>query len=144
VDFGVQAVNFIYGESTSNEDPCRRVHSTFFGFRTRIPPKGVINKGNLSTLQLFPRDQVVGIFRGFQQGGLEFHADFALPYRSDFQNLPMHGQFVMSRLCKGASDEVRYDSKGCSNRRSKDCVIRDLMKNEKSRNYSEKDNRMLE
>jgi hypothetical protein len=26
---------------------------------------------------LFPRDNVVGIFRGFQQGGLEFHADLA-------------------------------------------------------------------
>ncbi len=42
-------------------------------------------------LQLFPRDQVVGVFRGFQQGGLEFHADLVLPYRNDFQNIPMHG-----------------------------------------------------
>src|SRR5579883_1825518 len=48
--------------------------------------------------QLFPRDQVVGIFRGFQQGGLEFHADLVLPYRNEFQNTPMHGQFLLVQL----------------------------------------------
>ncbi len=49
-------------------------------------------------IQLFPREQVVGIFRGFQQGGMEFHADLVLPYRNDFQNIPMHGQFVLVQL----------------------------------------------
>src|ERR1043165_6392773 len=49
-------------------------------------------------LRLFPRDQVVGIFRGFQQGGLEFHADLVLPYRNEFQNIPMHGQFLLVQL----------------------------------------------
>ncbi len=49
-------------------------------------------------LQLFPRDQVVGIFRGFQQGGLEFHADLVLPYRNEFQSIPMHGQFLLVQL----------------------------------------------
>lgn len=49
-------------------------------------------------LQLFPRDQVVGIFRGFQQGGMEFHADLVLPYRNEFQNIPMHGQFLLVQL----------------------------------------------
>ncbi|GMW05349.1 MAG: hypothetical protein AMXMBFR8_01460 [Nevskiales bacterium] len=49
-------------------------------------------------VQLFPRDQVVGVFRGFQQGGLEFHADLVLPYRNDFQNIPMHGQFLLVQL----------------------------------------------
>jgi hypothetical protein len=49
-------------------------------------------------LQLFPRDQIVGVFRGFQQGGLEFHADLVLPYRNDFQNIPMHGQFLLVQL----------------------------------------------
>jgi uncharacterized protein len=52
----------------------------------------------MADLELFPREQVVGIFRGFQQGGLEFHADLVLPYRSDFQNIPMHGQFVLVQL----------------------------------------------
>jgi hypothetical protein len=52
----------------------------------------------MAELDLFPREQVVGIFRGFQQGGLEFHADLVLPYRSDFQNIPMHGQFVLVQL----------------------------------------------
>lgn len=52
----------------------------------------------MSELQLFPRDQVVGIFRGFQQGGMEFHADLVLPYRNDFQSIPMHGQFVLVQL----------------------------------------------
>lgn len=52
----------------------------------------------MASLELFPREQIVGIFRGFQQGGLEFHADLALPYRNDFQNIPMHGQFVLVQL----------------------------------------------
>jgi len=47
---------------------------------------------------LFLRDNVVGIFRGFQQGGLEFHADLVLPYRNEFQNIPMHGQFILVQL----------------------------------------------
>jgi len=42
--------------------------------------------------------QVVGTFLGFSEGGLEFHADLILPYRNDFQSLPMHGQFVLVAL----------------------------------------------
>ncbi len=49
-------------------------------------------------MELFPRDQVVGIFRGFSEGGLEFHADLVFPYRSEFQSIPMHGQFVLVQL----------------------------------------------
>lgn len=48
--------------------------------------------------ELFPRNQVVGVFRGFREGGLEFHADLVLPYRSEFQNVPMHGQFLLVQL----------------------------------------------
>lgn len=53
---------------------------------------------NNAQIRLFPREQVVGVFRGFQQGGLEFHADLVLPYRNDFQNTPMHGQFLLVQL----------------------------------------------
>lgn len=49
-------------------------------------------------MDLFPREKVVGVFRGFQQGGLEFHADLVLPYRNEFQSLPMHGQFLLVQL----------------------------------------------
>jgi len=52
----------------------------------------------MADIQLFPREQVVGIFRGFQQGGMEFHADLVLPYRNEFQNIPMHGQFLLVQL----------------------------------------------
>ncbi|MGR2738147.1 ATP-binding protein [Billgrantia sp. Q4P2] len=52
----------------------------------------------MAEILLFPRDQVVGIFRGFQQGGMEFHADLVLPYRNEFQNIPMHGQFLLVQL----------------------------------------------
>jgi len=52
----------------------------------------------MAGIQLFPRDRVVGIFRGFQQGGMEFHADLVLPYRNEFQNIPMHGQFLLVQL----------------------------------------------
>ena len=41
---------------------------------------------------------VVGVFRGFSDSGLEFHADLVLPYRDDFQSIPMHGQFVLIQL----------------------------------------------
>jgi len=47
---------------------------------------------------LFPKNQIVGIFRGFSQGGMDFHADIVLPYRSDFQSIPMHGQFLLVQL----------------------------------------------
>jgi hypothetical protein len=52
----------------------------------------------MEEMQLFPREQVVGIFRGFQEGGMEFHADLVLPYRNEFQNIPMHGQFLLVQL----------------------------------------------
>jgi hypothetical protein len=49
-------------------------------------------------VRLFPKEKVVGIFRGFSEGGLEFHADLVLPYRAEFQASPMHGQFVVVAL----------------------------------------------
>ncbi|NWK42898.1 ATP-binding protein [Ralstonia pickettii] len=52
----------------------------------------------MAEIQLFPKEDVVGIFRGFQQGGMEFHADLVLPYRNEFQNIPMHGQFLLVQL----------------------------------------------
>jgi uncharacterized protein len=51
-----------------------------------------------NTLNLFPPECVVGVFRGFREGGMEFHADLALPYRTDFHNTPMHGQFLLVQL----------------------------------------------
>src|SRR5205085_7363424 len=48
--------------------------------------------------ELFPRNQIVGIFRGFREGGLEFQADLVLPYRQEFQSIPMHGQFLLVQL----------------------------------------------
>lgn len=52
----------------------------------------------MPNLELFPKEQIVGVFKGFTQGGLEFHADLVLPYRNEFQNLPMHGQFLLVQL----------------------------------------------
>lgn len=49
-------------------------------------------------MKLFDRAQVVGIFRGFSQGGMEFHADLVLPYKNEFQSTPMHGQFILVQL----------------------------------------------
>lgn len=49
-------------------------------------------------MELFPKENVVGIFRGFREGGMEFHADIVLPYRNDFQRIPMHGQFLLVQL----------------------------------------------
>src|SRR6266571_6866493 len=52
----------------------------------------------MSASSLFPKDRVVGIFRGFSEGGLEFHADIILPYKNEFQSIPMHGQFLLVQL----------------------------------------------
>jgi hypothetical protein len=49
-------------------------------------------------LPLFPPESIAGVFRGFSRGGLEFHADLVLPYRSEFQNIPMHGQLLLVQL----------------------------------------------
>jgi len=49
-------------------------------------------------LDLFSPNQIVGVFRGFREGGLEFHADLVLPYRNEFQRIPMHGQFLLVQL----------------------------------------------
>jgi hypothetical protein len=49
-------------------------------------------------MKLFKQEDVVGIFRGFSEGGLEFHADLVFRYRSEFQKIPMHGQFVLVQL----------------------------------------------
>jgi uncharacterized protein len=49
-------------------------------------------------VDLFPQQQIIGVFRGFREGGLEFHADLVLSYRSEFQSSPMHGQFVLVQL----------------------------------------------
>lgn len=49
-------------------------------------------------IELFPRDEIVGVFRGFREGGLEFHADLTLPYRAKLHNIPMHGQFLLVQL----------------------------------------------
>jgi hypothetical protein len=48
--------------------------------------------------KLFTQSDVVGIFRGFREGGLEFHADLVLPYRNEFQRIPMHGQHILVQL----------------------------------------------
>src|SRR5512139_2531370 len=52
----------------------------------------------MSKLHLFPSDRIIGVFRGFSKGGLEFHADLVLPYRNEFQSIPMHGQFLLVQL----------------------------------------------
>ena len=41
-------------------------------------------------LELFSRAYEAGVFRGFTQGGLEFHADLLLPYQAHYHNTPMH------------------------------------------------------
>jgi uncharacterized protein len=49
-------------------------------------------------VKLFEPGNVVGVFRGFSDSGMEFHADLVLPYRERLQSIPMHGQFVLVQL----------------------------------------------
>lgn len=52
----------------------------------------------MAAINFFTQEQIVGIFRGFREGGLEFHADLVLPYQNQFQSMPMHGQFLLVQL----------------------------------------------
>jgi DNA helicase HerA-like ATPase len=56
-------------------------------------------------IKLFSKENVVGIFKGFNEGGLEFHADIVLKYDNRFQNIPMHGQFLIVEL-EGENEAV--------------------------------------
>ena len=49
-------------------------------------------------MPIFGRNDAVGSFAGFAEGGLEFHSDIVIPYDSNLQNLPLHGQFVVVQL----------------------------------------------
>lgn len=49
-------------------------------------------------MSLFNSQKTIGIFRGFSEGGFEFHADLVLPYRIEYQYFPMHGQFILVQL----------------------------------------------
>jgi hypothetical protein len=49
-------------------------------------------------VELFTGDNVIGAFRGFREGGMEFHADLAIPYRPQLHNVPMHGAFLLVQL----------------------------------------------
>jgi hypothetical protein len=49
-------------------------------------------------MELFPSNEVVGVFRGYTEGGLEFHADLAIPYKPELHAIPMHGQFILVQL----------------------------------------------
>jgi hypothetical protein len=49
-------------------------------------------------MELFPANCIVGVFRGYTEGGLEFHADLAIPYKPNLHSIPMHGQFVLVQL----------------------------------------------
>src|ERR1044072_3918897 len=52
----------------------------------------------MGALDLFPSSQIVGVFRGFHESGLEFHADLVLPYRNELQSIPMQAQFLLPQL----------------------------------------------
>ncbi len=47
---------------------------------------------------LFDSSESIGVFKGFVEGGMEFHADLALPYRKDMNNRPMHGMYLLIQL----------------------------------------------
>ena len=49
-------------------------------------------------MELFAKSKVVGVFRSFREGGMEFHAELALPYHRAFHQTPMHGQFLIVQL----------------------------------------------
>ena len=65
-------------------------------------------------MELFRPEQVAGVFRGFREGGLEFHAELAIPYRSDLQ------WFL------GGPAQTSYDVGPQLSHRSRDAFVEDL------------------
>ncbi|HUR26057.1 MAG TPA: DUF87 domain-containing protein [Candidatus Thermoplasmatota archaeon] len=51
-----------------------------------------------TTTNLFDPDHKIGVFRGFSEGGLEFHADILINYKNEYQDMPMHGAFILVEL----------------------------------------------
>ncbi|MDD2627165.1 MAG: DUF87 domain-containing protein, partial [Candidatus Methanomethylophilus sp.] len=47
---------------------------------------------------LFDSNKSVGVFKGFVEGGMEFHADLVLPYEQSINNRPMHGMYLLIQL----------------------------------------------
>jgi hypothetical protein len=52
----------------------------------------------MSRNELFAPENIIGRFTGFRGHGLEFHADFILPYQRHFQRMPLHGRFILIQL----------------------------------------------
>ena len=48
--------------------------------------------------EIIEKENVVGVFKGFTESNLEFHADLVLPYQSKFSNIPIRGQFILIQL----------------------------------------------
>ena len=49
-------------------------------------------------LELFAKSQLWGTFKGFNDKGFEFAADIVTPYKSDMQDRPQLGQFLLIEL----------------------------------------------
>ena len=47
---------------------------------------------------LFNDEDAAGVFRGFVEGGMEFHADLVLPYKGSMNDRPMHGSYLLIQL----------------------------------------------
>lgn len=47
---------------------------------------------------LFNNEDAAGVFRGFVEGGMEFHADLVLPYNNTMNDHPMHGMYLLIQL----------------------------------------------
>lgn len=47
---------------------------------------------------LFDTNESIGVFKGFVEGGMEFHADLVLPYKKNMTNRPMHGMYLLIQL----------------------------------------------
>lgn len=55
-------------------------------------------------VKLFESDRLIGMFKGFTEGGLEFRAEIVAPYQSSEDLTPRIGQFLLVEL--GSPDEA--------------------------------------
>ena len=70
-------------------------------FRLQTPTRTTslrIKENNMAEIQIFPREQDRWYFPGLPGRRPGIPRRPCLPYRNEFQNIPMHGQFLLVQL----------------------------------------------
>ena len=60
----------------------------------------------MNEIELFPKDNIIGSFKGHAEGGQDFAADLVIPYQGDEINNPQFGNFLLVQLSVADSKQA--------------------------------------